>query len=88
VGNFCGDAKQLLVSLSTMIAFSRERQRHCRVDVGAYGTLVSDSGEECLFTLGVRVVAGSNPATPTSPKSLVSDIHEKGPPLRMLCLVI
>ncbi len=38
------------------------------VDVDAYRALSSDIGEMGSFTLGVRVVAGSNPAAPTNRK--------------------
>ena len=33
-----------------------------------YGVVRNDIGESCLLTLDVRVVAGSNPATPTKQK--------------------
>jgi hypothetical protein len=61
VGSLCKNRYR-----SVAIAFPAEGAKALvSVDIGAYRALPSDTAEKRLATLGVRVVAGSNPAAPT-----------------------
>jgi hypothetical protein len=65
VGTFVGTLDRFQYYLiASGIPAGREKNLGA-VKLNAYRPLLSDTGEIRTFTLGVRVVAGSNPAAPT-----------------------